>query len=102
MAWDQATGDALGRGARFIRGLESLEVGERYRLNVHDLLDMLFPIGGLLDRPTPEEKAAFIAERVPFPCRTWEDLMSGDWIFERLPKDRWAEATRRRTKRNAE
>ena len=96
MAWDQATGEALRRGARFIDGLQGLKVGERYRLGTGEFLDMLFPIGGLLDRPTLEEKAAFIAERVPFPCRTWEDLMTGDWIFERLPKERWAEATRRR------
>lgn len=82
MAWDEATGEALGRGARFLRHLSALKPGERINLYMRDFQDMLLPINPL-DRPTWEEKAEWLRSRAPFCCTKWERIEDGTWVFER-------------------
>ena len=91
MAWDEATGDALGRGARLLERLQRMPVGHRMHVDRHEMQDLLVPIS-LLDRPTTADVAAWLADRAG--ChQARENVLTGAWVFERLPRDRWREAT---------
>lgn len=82
MGWDERTGQSLGRTALFLKQLRTLESGQRLNLKRHEFQDMDFPFHPL-DRPTWEDKAEWLRQRADFPCKLWQDAMSGDFIFER-------------------
>jgi len=83
MAWDQSTGEALGRGAAWLKQLRTLSPGQRLNLPMKDFQDMQFVVGGGLDS-TWQEKVDWLCDRVDFPCRAWRSDESDAWIFERL------------------
>jgi len=83
MAWDRQTGEALGRAARFLKRLRSLEPGQRLDLHMNEFQDMLIPAHPLASL-TWDEKADWLRDRVPFRCRWWRKELEPVYVFERI------------------
>jgi len=82
LAWNKQTGMALGRTARFLKLLRTLKPGEHVNLPKQEFQDMEFPVHPLA-RLTWEEKANWLCARADFPCKCWERITDGTFVFER-------------------
>lgn len=61
--------------------LRQIPPGQRMRVAIRDLLDMMVPADPI-DRQTPIYLADWFRKRMPFRCITYHDIMTGDFEFE--------------------
>lgn len=68
------------RAAELEGKLRQLKPGQRMRVAVRDLLDMMVPANPL-DRQTPAYLADWFRDRMPFRCVVYHDILTHDYEF---------------------